>query len=187
LDPDDRTVNSPDSFHNFIRKSSYVCSFHMNSLESAALWSIYSKEMQGVAIQSTFSRLCNCFHIEPEHEVHIGKVKYIDYSTETIPVSKNVCTPIIHKRKSFEHEKELRAVILFPSAIYSGEGVKIKEIIDDLPKGLSVRVDLDILIERIYIAPTSPLWIKELLTSILEKYEMNIEILQSDLDRSPII
>src|SRR5208337_2471674 len=54
-------IAPPPSIHENIRKHVFVCSFHMNNYESAALWSIYSKASQGVAIQSTFNRLTECF------------------------------------------------------------------------------------------------------------------------------
>ena len=83
-------VKFPSTFHDFIRKSCYVCCFHMSSFESAALWSIYSKSKQGIAIQSTFKKLCDCFKDYTEHTVGIGTINYIDYSQNTIPVEGNV-------------------------------------------------------------------------------------------------
>jgi hypothetical protein len=184
---DDGTPHEAYSMHDFFRKTGYVCGFHVNPYESAAFWSIYTKSKQGVAIQSTFNRLCNCFHVDREENEKISLVTYIDYTTDTIPVSKNAYLALIHKRKSFEHEKELRAIITFPHQIFPSGGELPKELLDNFPKGILIPVDLDILIEKIYIAPTSPQWMKELLTSISRKYELRKEILQSTLDLSPII
>lgn len=184
---DDRTPHEAYTIHDFFRKTGYVCSFHINSYESAALW---SRGKQGIAIQSTFTRLCNCFHVDRENTVKIGIVKYIDYSKDskdTIPVSKNAYLTHIHKWKCYEHEKELRAIITFPRQIFPNGGELPKEVLDNFPKGLLIPVDLDILIEQIYIAPKSPVWIKELLTSISQKYGLNKEIMPSILDQSPII
>jgi hypothetical protein len=176
------------SIHDFLRKSAYVCSFHMNSFESAALWSIYTKAKQGVAIRTTFSRLCNCFNDYQDEKIRIGLIDYIDYKTQTIPVLKNAYFPLIYKRKSFEHERELRAILISTqNVLVHGQTTLTQEKIDHFPKGISVPVDLNTLIERIYIAPTSPSWIKELLTSVLRKYRINKTVYQSTLDRSPII
>jgi hypothetical protein len=187
---DDGIAHEWYSDHYFFRNTAYICCFHMNPIESAALWPIYAKDNKGVAIQSTFNRLCNCFHVDQENTENIGAVKYIDYSpdsSETIDVLKSATLPLLHKRKNFEHERELRAIIPFPHCVFPNGGELTKEILDSFPKGLSIPVDLDILIEKIYLAPSSPSWNKDLLNSILKKYEINKEILPSALDQSPII
>jgi hypothetical protein len=186
-DDNGTTYSVPKSFsiHDSFRKLSYVYSFHINSAESAALWSIYTKSKQGVAIQSTYKNLCESFNDYSENDVFIGLVNYIDYTTETIQLYDNVFPPLLHKRKSFEYEKELRAIIIAPKQFLS-EGILVDEFVDKLPKGIYIPVNLDILIEKIYIAPTTQSWIKSLLLSLMEKYGLNKEIFQSDLDQNPI-
>ena len=169
--------------HDSIRKCSFVCSFHMNDHESAALWSIYTKTQQGVSIQSTFRRLCDCFHDYSSNPIHIGMINYIDYRTATISIE-DAFLPLLHKRKSFECEKEIRAAIAFPKELYPSPHV---EKIYDSPLGLNITADLNILIERIFVAPTTEKWVKELLISVTQKYGIDKPIEQSSLDASPII
>jgi hypothetical protein len=186
---DDGTAHEWYSDHYLFRNIAYLCCFHMNPIESTALWSIYAQNNNGVAIQSTFDRLCKCFHVDHVNTENIGIVKYIDYfpeSSETIDVLKWAPLPLFYKRKNYEHERELRAIIPFPASVLRG-GELTKEILDNFPKGLFIPVDLDILIERIHLAPSSPSWTMDLLNSILKKYEVNKEILPSALDQSPII
>ena len=186
LPPDQ--IASPHSIHDSIRKNMFVCSFHMNDYESAALWSIYTKARQGVAIQSTFSKLIDCFKDYSGNPIYIGMMNYIDYNTEIIPIFENAFLPILHKRKSFEHEKELRAVISYPQEFYHeprGDTLGGTFISDQ--SGLDVSVDLNILIERIFVAPTTEKWIKDLLISVTQKYGVDKPIEQSSLDDSPII
>jgi len=162
------------SLEDMWRKDCFICSFHMSDYESAALWSVYTKAKQGVAIQSTFKRLVDCFnnyHLSP---VYIGMVNYIDYKSEIIDIS-NSFSPILHKRKSFEHERELRAVILYPY----GSPTQ--------PEGLNVKIKLDSLIESIYLAPTTKPWIIELLSSMMRKNRIKKPLEQSSLDAKPII
>ena len=187
---DDGTAHEWYSDHYLFRNTAYLCCFHINPIESTALWSIYAQDNKGVAIQSTFNRLCKCFHVDHENNESIGVVNYIDYSPEssdTIDVLKWASLPLFHKRKNFEHERELRAIIPFPTQCFPKGGKLTKEILDNFPQGLLIPVDLDSLIEKIYIAPSSPPWIKDLLNSILKKYEVNKEILPSALDQSPTI
>jgi hypothetical protein len=58
------------------RKGAFVNCWHINEFESAAMWKIYSR--QGLAIKSTFQRLCDSF-TEPDRHVFAGTVKYADF------------------------------------------------------------------------------------------------------------
>ncbi len=199
-----RNINSlpeserPYTLTYYLRKTCYAYSFHVNSFESAALWSIYTKSQQGVAIQSTYKRLCESFSEYSENDVSIGLIKYIDYISDKIPVYQNMLTPLLCKRKSFEYEMELRAIIFFPSQFqpsYSEDyyGVDLSnqqgfhKHIQNYPPGFYVPVNLKILIEKIYIAPTTKPWIRDIISSLIKKFEINKEIHQSDLDKEPII
>ena len=71
--------------YNEFRKIVNLSSWHMNQNESAAMWEICLQSNEGVAIQSTFKRLKDSFTPHKEDEVHIGKVKYIDYEKDSIP------------------------------------------------------------------------------------------------------
>lgn len=51
--------------------------------------------------------------------------------------------------------------------------------------GTNIPVDLEILIENVYIAPTSPNWFKELIISVLKNYKLNLEVTQSTLCHNP--
>lgn len=181
---DEKDVPPPPSFLDIWRKVCYVCSFHMNEHESAALWSIYTKAKQGVAIQSTFKKLVDSFKSYSINPVFIGTVKYIDYQSGIIHVEENAFLPLLHKRKSFEYEREIRVVITQPSAIFVG-ATPYKEC--EKHEGLNVPIDLDCFIEHIYLAPTTKPWIKELLTSIMDKNGINKPLDQSSLDANPII
>jgi hypothetical protein len=180
---DKKNIPISPSIHDKWRKECYICSFHMNDYESAALWSIYTKTRQGIAIQSTFKKLIDSLENYNMNSVFIGTVKYIDYESEIIPVEQNLYLPILHKRKSFEHEREIRAVISQPREIFVGV-TPHKEC--EKYGGLNVPINLDCLIENIYLAPTTKPWIKDLLTSIMVKQGVKKELKQSNLDASPI-
>lgn len=187
---DDGSAHEWYSDHYLFRNTAYVCCFHMNPVESVAMWKIYANDNKGIAIQSTFNRLCNCFHVDHENTEYIGEVKYCDYSqdsSDTIDVLKWANLPLLHKRNYYDYERELRAIIPFPMCVFPKGGELTKEILDTFPKGILIPVDLDILIEKIYLAPSSPSWIEDLLNSILKKYEVNKDVLPSALDQSPII
>lgn len=134
------------------REITFVNSWYCNQHESAAMWSQYLKTSEGIAIRSSYKRLTESLSRYDEYEVHVGMVNYIDYEHEKIPVG-NIIAPTIYKRKSFEHERELRAVIWTMEHGKNdwGTGNKLKDV-----RGLYVPIEVPSLIERIYITPTAP-------------------------------
>lgn len=152
--------------------------WHMNEHESAAMWNLYLKSNEGIAIQSTYSRLKKS--LLDEQVIYLGIVKYIDYDTEHLD-SGNIFSPFVHKRKSFEHVREVRAVINF---FTHKEGIPYPQKIINF--GVQIKTDLEILIERIYIAPSSPPWFTDLVRSVVDKYGYNFEIVSSRLNDRPL-
>jgi hypothetical protein len=163
-------------FYQELKKFTFVNCWHLNEYESAALWKLYLKSNEGIAIQSNFVRLKNSFKDE-EHDIFIGKVRYTDYTT-CKERGRAFAYPILYKRKLFKHEEELRAVIsTIPKTDPPWKPTK-----DD---GIYVHVDLDILIDKIYLAPISPKWHAELLQSLIQRYHLAKEVKHSDLDSEP--
>jgi hypothetical protein len=94
------------------RSKSYVNCWHVNEYESALMWRNYT-EGDGVAIQSTFERLDNVLATR-NPVVYLGLVNYISYDSEMFAGwenNANIFHPIFHKRRYFNGEQELRALI----------------------------------------------------------------------------
>jgi hypothetical protein len=169
--------------------------WHYNEYESAAMWNLYSHENAGIAIQSTTRNLSECFKNNYEDTIWIGKVQYLDFSKDWLDEWNNIFQAFVTKRKSFEYENEIRAITCLPDNHASSEWiiktsnkekvssfkprvVNPRELTD---KGKYVSVDLQILIEKVYIAPYAEAWFKEVLESLLSKYELNATVTKSDL------
>ncbi len=91
----------------------------------------------------------------------------------------NLFFPIMHKRKSFEHERELRAVRCDVQACEKG--------MEKPPNcGESIPVDLGKLIQNIYVAPSAPEWFLKLVEDICTKFELNVPISRSSQDAEPM-
>lgn len=142
---------------------------------------MYTKATQGVAIQTTYKKLVDSFKNYLKSPIYIGTMKYIDYTSQTIDQT-NSFNPMLHKMKSFEFERELRAVILLPD-VYRDIPINNSK---NYPTGINVPIDLNRLIEDIYLAPTTKPWIKELLTNIMNKNGIQKSPIQSILDSKPI-
>lgn len=96
----------------------FVSSWHMYDFESVAMWKIYLKRGEGVAIQTTMGKMIDAFS-KTKEEVNIGQVYYVDYEKDEIPWN-NLFYLAMHKRKSFEHELEVRGSRQHTRQSYTG-------------------------------------------------------------------
>ncbi|MBI1893228.1 MAG: DUF2971 domain-containing protein [Candidatus Rokubacteria bacterium] len=93
------------TFYRWVCQWTMISCWHMNEHESAAMWKLYAKTNEAIAIRSTYALLRKGL----DDSVHIAVVKYIDYGTKWLPEG-NAYYPFVHKRVSFAHERELRAI-----------------------------------------------------------------------------
>ena len=148
-----------------IRRSTYVSCWHHNEIESDAMWKLYSgREKDGIAIQTNYSDFKQA--LSPEFDVKVRKVRYIDYMMEFADEDE----PYWYKRKSFEYEKEVRAVIT-----HAGFDLQ----------GIAVPVDLERLISNIYISPYAPIWYYEVVESVLNRFEIHKDLRHSVITKEP--
>jgi hypothetical protein len=163
------------------RQMSFANSWCVSEHESAAMWPLYIEGSEGIAVQSTYNHLVECIKKYDEFNIFIGKIRYMDYNTEVIPVGQ-LLLPLITKRKSFEHEIELRALIW---TLQHGKN----KIVDNKfasTLGLSVPVDLDVLIEKIYVSPEAPDWLLILIQAMVDRFQLDKPVKQSDLASDPL-
>ena len=147
--PDNYDATMGEAVKNMVSQH-LICCWHMNEHESAAMWSLYLRSNEGVCIQSTYRKLRSCL----PNCVFIGEVNYIDYQTQSFS-PQNTFNFIMHKRKSFEHERELRALFWEVDSVPGAQPYKAK--IE--AAGLWIEVDLPSLIERVYISPAAEPWL----------------------------
>jgi len=166
-----------DKYYKEKRKQYAVNCWHMNDYESASMWSLYAKEGPGMAIRSTYSRLKNAFKESPI-VIHIGKITYVDFFKDLTSWG-NGFIPLLIKGKSYEHERELRAVIW----TWEEENKKYCEPFED---GIRVKINLDTLVESIFIAPFTPKWIRNLVKDLMEKFKICKPLHYSYLECKPV-
>ncbi len=123
-----------------------ISCWHKNENESAAMWKLYFTYGAGLAIESTVQQLRQSIS---DDSLQIGDVRYVNFEND--PIKKgHRHYGLFLKRKSFEHEQELRATVLLKK-----EG-----------KGAFVNCDLEKLITKIYIAPLAPTYFREVVYDI---------------------
>jgi len=135
--------------------------------ESSNLWKTYVQN-NGLAIQSTFKRFKESF-AKTQEEVFIGKVKYIDYKKESFP-DLNLFELVVHKWKFYESENELRSAIMIGTP-----GTKYVDF-NNPPIILPIKSDLKTLIQKIVLFPGASNWIKDLIKSILKRYDHDFPV-----------
>jgi hypothetical protein len=180
----------------------FVNCWSMSEHESAAMWPLYLERGQGVAIRSTFRRLCQSLSRVPLAEdpdnggLYAGRVEYIDYATESFKTlvadDSNVLSPFWHKRKSFEHEHEVRVLwwdgesLNANSPTQPNGAMTEKYMLGVHPGGVAVDIDLSTLVEEVRVSPLSPAWYLDLLKSVVAHYGCSFPIRQSDLMSDPV-
>ncbi|MBD9363089.1 DUF2971 domain-containing protein [Methylomonas fluvii] len=167
-------------FTKWTRSWTYVNCWHMNNTESAAMWKLYAQTNEAVAIQSTYTKL----HDNLAKDTYVGVVHYIDYDKDWLPEG-NGFWPYVHKRQSFEHEKELRVLIQdLPSLEEPDKGLDYSLVNNEF--GKSIKVDLKKLIENVYVSPVAPKWFFEVVAGVAKRYGCDFEVKQSNLAKEPV-
>lgn len=155
------------------RKNIVISSWHANSYESYAMWQVFTKNNEGLAIQSTVGRLKKSL-TEPKANQYIGEVNYIDYKKEHIPFDDDFF-PFLFKRKSFQYENEIRVI------------TDVSHLDMQVNEGVKVETDINKMIERLYIHPKSENWYKKLVIEVVNQLGYHFAIEKSDLESDILI
>jgi hypothetical protein len=149
------------------------------------MWQLYGRAGAEIAVQTTYARLAACLSAASktdEEHIIIGPVSYANYSELRVPPY--TFAPLLYKRQSFAHEREYRA-ILWDVAAWTQESLRqleqakvhstrAEEIfrLGQIPKtpGRAIEIDLETLIERVYVSPSSPGWFRTLVIDLCSQY-----------------
>ncbi|MBP6040601.1 MAG: hypothetical protein KA509_02225 [Flavobacterium sp.] len=169
-------INNPEflNYYKTHREKVAISSWHINEYESFAMWQIFTQNSEGLAIQSTIGRLQKALVPEKNLKQYIGQVNYIDYKKEYIPFD-DLFFPFLFKRKSFQYEREVRII-----SDTSDTDITIND-------GIKINVDINQLIDKIYIHPKSENWYKNLVIELVSKLDFDIRIEKSDLESDILI
>lgn len=160
------------------RKRYYVSCWHANEEQSDAMWKLYAKGTEGVAIRTTSKNLHDSLEDAPEQLWHY-KVIYADSEREPTHGG-SMLRACLTKRLPFEHEKETR-VIWYNDKEASNSLQKN----DIKTEGFYVKCNLETLIKQVFIAPTEKPWLAPLVEDVLIKYGIKAEVIQSGLNKMP--
>jgi len=193
------------------KQNNVVNCWHMNEHESAAMWKLYASAGQGVAIRSSIDRLLQSLPagrashptdgsagirlladtsnrdsrgVSKVIAIDFGPVTYADYSDPVLTRRPGSREEYFRKRKSFEHEREFRA-LAFALAVNSEGHVDLA--VPVFPDGgVAVPVDLDVLVEGLFVVPGAPSWFTQTVEATIERFGKRFPVRQSRLDEDPI-
>ncbi|GKS67412.1 hypothetical protein YTPLAS73_09590 [Nitrosarchaeum sp.] len=183
--------------YEMLKNQLLVNCWHINDHESASMWKLYTSNMEGIAIQSTYRKIKESFNDNTDDTIWIGRVIYSDYSREWMN-EWNAYQRFITKRISFECESELRLITALPEDNKLQKVLGTKDIEREktnpskprivnpnelTPDGKFVKLNIDSLIENIYIAPLSSNDFVDRVNFITKKNKPNLvnKIQKSDL------
>lgn len=161
------------------KRNTFVSCWSMGDNESYAMWQIYAGKNDGVAICTTVDKLRRSLGTVG-YDIDIRKINYIDYCKLRNEVfdfteeQKRLLKESFYSCKSiqYEYEKEIRIIINC-----DGEGSKF----------IDIPVNLDIMIQSIYVNPFAHEWFINLIREVVDHYGLydkpvlhsNIEVKKS--------
>lgn len=169
----------------FSNRFLYLSCWHMNPAESAAMWDLYvTSRSEGVAIRTSVGRLRHCLDQgSADRMVFIGNVEYLDYRTDSWGPCK-AFSSAFHKRRSFEHEREIRAVVVWPT--YADlRDERVDPASHPTPPGIGIDVDTADLIEGVVVSPWAQGWFVDLVSALATRHGLTCAVVASDLYATP--
>ena len=171
------------------RETTYINCWHGGEAESAAMWRLYGTSAGSVVLQSKYEKLVKTLPDDVYMDetcigsVYVGMVQYKDYNSigDWIPGG-NIMHPFIHKRKEFEHEKEVRAFIW----TMEGFSKERREKGGYKPLGIKVDINIEQLVDTIRVQPTTPDWARNAIERLLAKYGLSTKVMPSQIDLDPL-
>lgn len=167
--------NQYDDYRKYVSSITVNC-WHSSVHESEAMWKLYTQQGNGVAIKSSVGRLSKSIIEDTKFEISIGRVKYLDFMDSSIDpnecLSDGKLWPLL-KRKSYEHEKEIRIYIEPRTAKYNQSVL--------IPPPSRIRINPDELIDEVILSPYSSELFHNVAIGICEKLGVASEKLKPSL------
>jgi len=163
----------------------YANCWHINTTESAGMWEMYREAGKEIAIKSSIESIQDAIKNDNQ-EIEYGMVEYRDFDDiEEYPL-KNGMGQSFYKRDSFGHENEFRAVFIDSDQMVSGElENSIQATMKKAKNGQYLGVDIEMLIDSIWISPTADSWLSDLVETISDTYNFDIKIEDSQIVQEP--
>jgi hypothetical protein len=179
-DAGDEWIDNVAAFNRGLPKWIYLNCWHMNSDESAAMWQQYGPVAGSIAIRSTVGSLKKAL-AKASEPIHIGAVTYISYQNDKFPDA-HPLHAFLHKRTSFAHEKEARAIFVN----YEAQDKPFALPTSAPAEGIRVKTTLKDLVQAVHVAPRAQQWVVQVVDRLLDTHGVGIRATQSAMDVAPL-
>lgn len=172
----------------------YISCWHLSAHESYAMWQIYGRNAEAVAIETSIEKLQEAYSEAYSSTLaYLSEVTYVNSDTPkkvVLPTAiKKICKPPSNisggeyypillfyylKHLGYEFEKEVRLVALDEDFEKGSENKKDGIYID--------HTKVDEFLEGVRIFPRSPTWFKDVVNDLLRKYDQKIVVNESILN-----
>ena len=161
------TVKDADDFQDYLLKNTFISCWHRNAHENMVMWEIYGRDTNAIAVQTTVGRMKSC--INPSglsgHSLLLRPMIY--ESSESVPGVLRYEDCFFRKRPHFAFEEEVRISL----DTYSPSRPT-----KNTPYGYYLPLNLNGMIETIYVHPDSSDWLFEVVCSITKRYRVNADV-----------
>lgn len=163
-------------------KAIFINCWNMNYYESVAMWDSFTSSKTGIAIKTTLGDLRKS--LLTEYNLSFSPVEYIDLNNY-----KGSTYKVLRKTKYFEHENELRVYFHYVNErkfeLEEFEVENKKELHNIMkinnPERIEVSVNLNELISEVIISPKADAWFINLVNKLLEDYNFDFIVKESDI------
>ncbi len=148
------------------RRELYVNCWRAGTEESLAMWDLYGRGAGIVAIKSTVGRIQEAV-AKYDKPVFISKTRYIDWNDA--PGLDNVLVACSRKDQSYQHESEVRVILL-------GEFFKST----NRRLGIRLSIDPEQLVTEVVVGPREQEWVLRLVKQVMKRYGLVQSVIASD-------
>ena len=149
------------------REETYVNCWRSGPNESLAMWDLYGRGSGIIAIKSTVGKLRNAIAAY-DKPVYISKARYVDWN-DAYGLD-NVLVACSRKDLSYEHEAEVRAIIMRDSPTWPNRR----------KLGVAVAIDVKKLIAEVIVGPREHSWVVRLAERVMTRYGLSQPVVASD-------
>jgi hypothetical protein len=186
-DPVRRTRRN--AWHAERRADYYVTCWHVSEDEPAGMWKLYGGPDGGIAVTSTYERLRQALDAVLFAPCYLGTVEYGDSPWDIDRFSSDILA-LMHKRKNFSHEREVRGLVRLNGAGGVGRNIDQEGREHEMPlvepssnKNLRIDVNVDALVAEVVLSPAVPEWWAPMITGIMKRFDLAIPVTVSELYR----